>query len=221
MELHISDLVWKTGGRVLQYACILLQEDNIQHIPSRKVIWWHRWEPVWIQGRSPSHFLYPTPRWRHSYRPYSPWKDGCKTSSWRLDSGNGRWSVDNPVQEGSTICDTPAVQQIEQRIFVVRNRQVIMNRDLDALYDVETSQFNRRWLISPVCFYWTRSIHAFRPSKKCISIWLSLHVCLMQRLRRRITIHSSRRPRAPSRLCAMSRYYSLVVMSLSSFLLFL
>lgn len=49
-----------------------------------------------------------------------------------------------PIQEGSTICDTPAVQQIEQRIFVVRNQQVIMDRDLAALYDVETSQLNRQ-----------------------------------------------------------------------------
>ena len=49
-----------------------------------------------------------------------------------------------PVQKGSAICDTPAVQQIEQRIFVVRNQQVIMDRDLAALYDVETSQLNRQ-----------------------------------------------------------------------------
>lgn len=49
-----------------------------------------------------------------------------------------------PIQEGSTICDTPVVQQIEQRIFVVRNQQVIMDRDLAALYDVETSQLNRQ-----------------------------------------------------------------------------
>ena len=49
-----------------------------------------------------------------------------------------------PVQKGSAICDTPAVQQIEQRIFVVRNKQVIMERDLAALYDVETSQLNRQ-----------------------------------------------------------------------------
>ena len=49
-----------------------------------------------------------------------------------------------PVQKGSAICDTSAVQQIEQRIFVVRNQQVIMDRDLAALYDVETSQLNRQ-----------------------------------------------------------------------------
>ena len=36
------------------------------------------------------------------------------------------------------------LQQIEQRIFVVRNQQVIMDRDLAALYEVETSQLNRQ-----------------------------------------------------------------------------
>ena len=36
------------------------------------------------------------------------------------------------------------LQQIEQRFFVVRNQQVIMDRDLAALYEVETSQLNRQ-----------------------------------------------------------------------------
>ena len=34
-----------------------------------------------------------------------------------------------PVQKGSAICDTPAVQQIEQRIFFFFFQQGIMDRD--------------------------------------------------------------------------------------------
>ena len=42
-----------------------------------------------------------------------------------------------PVQEGITICDTPASTYIEQRIYVIREQQVMLDRDLAELYRLE------------------------------------------------------------------------------------
>lgn len=42
-----------------------------------------------------------------------------------------------PMHDGITICDTPASAYIEQRIYIVREQQVMLDRDLAELYNIE------------------------------------------------------------------------------------
>ena len=43
-----------------------------------------------------------------------------------------------------TICDNTDILRVEQRIYTVRGVQVMLDRDLAVLYDIETAQLNRQ-----------------------------------------------------------------------------